>query len=800
MVLTSIWLLPFLVAAFAAMGVVAVASQFLLRFSTARTDGKSARRALVEAAKQVPKDNHSNASVDGAQASATSADNSIPTRDPGTTISRPAVSDSEQDCLASSAPSSTKDSLKQPDSELEAVYLSPVASPLAITLASSTPAPEPQQEASPHTTHDVDVYGAILHMFESCPELPEDIQEVVETEEGAAEQGEQHMDAVPSAAATESAAVESADASPEAVSSSGQDGLCVVKVVLPDLCKDAGLVPLGSGSSLSSGFPSSPAGTASSCSSSPAGTAASCTSSPAGAASSCTSSPAAPGCPEQLPSSSLPEAPTAPAAAAQEASSVRHHTGESSMGPGSQAAMEGVWLLPAGLISAGGSSVAGGGVVDASPSSSSSSLPAAPAAAASYLQTISHHPQQLERQELQVLQQLQCLLPEVTALHKLSGADPTLGMLRGTTVRCGPLIRQLAQAGGLSGRFTPFYVPDMAPPLAEGAFGTVRPGRIYSSYGIVAAVTKTAARPDSDTQNSSLILEGRLMLTLQQEGRVDSGCTVRALALCVEAHPVSGGPEVTLVLERARCSLREELADATLGRQLGYASRPVLPLPRALLVLRTVVTALVATHGRGFVHQDVKPDNILVREDGSVALGDFGLAAEVSADGTYEAVASGGTPHFGAPEVALVRPALDGGVPWTFVDLCRAAGLPLSLTRGVDIWSLGVLAVCLMVTGNDSEAAARYARGELALPAYVPAALAQLIGDCTIGEPEQRPSAEEALQRIAGMEQQFMVEASQHPAAVAGPLAVAAQAAAAEAAAEMAMGELAEGMMAMLDF
>ncbi|KAG2446090.1 hypothetical protein HXX76_000690 [Chlamydomonas incerta] len=300
--------------------------------------------------------------------------------------------------------------------------------------------------------------------------------------------------------------------------------------------------------------------------------------------------------------------------------------------------------------------------------------------------------QQQERQLKQQLVQLQYALP-VIHVYQVSGIDLTLGALRNITIHHKTVLMELFKTG-LSGLFPPFYVPDMAAPLATGAYGTVRAGSVYSSYGIVRAVSKTAAKPDCDTQNNSLILEGRLMLTLQAEGRVDSGCTLRALALCQEADHATGSP-VSLLLERARHSLRQELADAE-RLQPGHGAAPVLPLPRVLLVLRTVATALAATHSRGFVHQDVKPDNILEREDGSVCLGDFGLAAEISGDGTYDSVSCGGTPHFGSPEVALHHPGICGSLPWPFVEAHTAAGMQLPLTRAVDIYSLGVLAVCLL--------------------------------------------------------------------------------------------------------
>jgi len=81
-------------------------------------------------------------------------------------------------------------------------------------------------------------------------------------------------------------------------------------------------------------------------------------------------------------------------------------------------------------------------------------------------------------------------------------------------------------------------------------------------------------------------------------------------------------------------------------------SRP-LPIARALAIAGQICDGLVAAHAAGVIHRDLKPDNIMVASDGTIAITDFGIARSAAAAGESATATLGaalGTPAYMSPE------------------------------------------------------------------------------------------------------------------------------------------------------
>ncbi|XP_060752212.1 myotonin-protein kinase isoform X3 [Tachysurus vachellii] len=83
-----------------------------------------------------------------------------------------------------------------------------------------------------------------------------------------------------------------------------------------------------------------------------------------------------------------------------------------------------------------------------------------------------------------------------------------------------------------------------------------------------------------------------------------------------------------------------------------------IPEDMAQFYLAEMVMAIDSVHRLGYVHRDVKPDNILLTADGHVRLGDFGSCLRLHDDGLIHSSLAVGTPDYLSPEILR---AVEGG-------------------------------------------------------------------------------------------------------------------------------------------
>jgi eukaryotic-like serine/threonine-protein kinase len=98
------------------------------------------------------------------------------------------------------------------------------------------------------------------------------------------------------------------------------------------------------------------------------------------------------------------------------------------------------------------------------------------------------------------------------------------------------------------------------------------------------------------------------------------------------------------------CLIMEYLASRSLATVL--SQQGVLPPEKVASIGSQIASALAAAHQVGIVHRDIKPGNVLLADDGTVKITDFGVSRAV---GDVTVTATGmltGTPAYLAPEVA----------------------------------------------------------------------------------------------------------------------------------------------------
>ncbi|HOP33065.1 MAG TPA: 3'-5' exonuclease [Candidatus Hydrothermia bacterium] len=160
--------------------------------------------------------------------------------------------------------------------------------------------------------------------------------------------------------------------------------------------------------------------------------------------------------------------------------------------------------------------------------------------------------------------------------------------------------------------------------LGSGSFGSV----YFAEDTILKKNVALKVQPNKGERGEKLIQEARILFELNHENIVRF-FTIETI-----------DDKIVMVMEPVR----------------GYTLRDVienkapLEVTEALNIIKEILKALEYAHGKGLIHGDIKPENVLISEDtGKIKLADFGLARIFKQGQTLGNI--GGTPFYMAPEV-----------------------------------------------------------------------------------------------------------------------------------------------------
>ncbi|MCX5379718.1 serine/threonine-protein kinase [Streptomyces sp. NBC_00091] len=278
----------------------------------------------------------------------------------------------------------------------------------------------------------------------------------------------------------------------------------------------------------------------------------------------------------------------------------------------------------------------------------------------------------------------------------------------------------------------------VAEPIGAGGWGTVyaaRPAREGAEPGEVALkVMPTAGLAPRQARNVAESARREVELG-RRAGHPRLVRLLDSVVLGAPDHPSLDGA-IVLVMERAAHSLRD-----LLGAGVGEAEGGRL--------IAGICEGLAHLHRSGWVHADLKPENVLIGADGSVKLSDFGLATELT--GTHGHAPPMGTLDYLPPE------------RWK----APLGELGVQVRPSADIWALGIVIHEVFSCGVPlfpgatpmarGAAVQEYAAGRapLRMDGGVPAFWRELAADCLAPAHAARAAhtAESLLARITARQE-----------------------------------------------
>ena len=205
-----------------------------------------------------------------------------------------------------------------------------------------------------------------------------------------------------------------------------------------------------------------------------------------------------------------------------------------------------------------------------------------------------------------------------------------------------------------------------------------------------------------------------------REARVAAGLSHPNIVTVFDVGEVDGQPFIVMELVPGH-TLEERLhRDGTL------------PADDVLAIARQVCAGLEHAHANGLVHRDLKPGNLIERDDGTIKIADFGIARAVEGTELTEAGTVVGTAAYLAPEQA------EAGTVTPATDLFALGVVLYELLTGRQPWKVESLA----------QLAGRRELTPPELPAGTPPGLRVAIERSLQPDPEDRPSSAAEFVRL----------------------------------------------------
>ena len=222
---------------------------------------------------------------------------------------------------------------------------------------------------------------------------------------------------------------------------------------------------------------------------------------------------------------------------------------------------------------------------------------------------------------------------------------------------------------------------------------------------------------------------GRLVAIKFLSARLRGAVSAEGFATEAKAASALNHPNIITIYEvlhsTSRIAIVMELVE---GKSLRELCGTPIPADLVISLGQQIARALAAAHARGIIHCDIKPENLMLRQDGFVKVLDFGLARDLSST-MSNSVSAAGTLRYMSPEQSR------GEVPSSASDIFSFGLVLYELAVGIHPFESGSVFDTLKALNDADPLPAS------SLNAFVPIQLDALMMKMLTKDPDRRPSA-----------------------------------------------------------